>query len=163
MEKLYRVTVLFFALILSSTILPKIINPLYIPDLFLLITVCFALLKGSGVGFWSGLGAGFLQDAFGGLSNILIKPFLGLICGRIEGKIFKNNYYLAFLVFLIFSFLNILLTLLLHEYLIFGLSWQPVFFKILLPRIIVETIVGGTLYIFILAFERRFFNLSLEF
>lgn len=86
--------ILLFSIVLQSTIFARINLFGVIPDLILVVTVCFGLLYGSLSGLYVGLAGGFLLDLAGGGIlgiNILTKALVGYGAGYIGKTVFKDN------------------------------------------------------------------------
>ncbi|NQT23103.1 MAG: rod shape-determining protein MreD, partial [Candidatus Omnitrophica bacterium] len=71
------------------------------PDLYLVLTVFFGLFYGITIGIECGLICGFINDILGtGVfgSNMLIFGLLGLICGAVSEKVYKENFLVQMLI-----------------------------------------------------------------
>lgn len=86
--------VLILSISLQSTILARLNLFGMIPDLILVITVCYGLLYGPVKGLFLGLAGGLLLDlAGGGILGIhtLTKAVMGYGAGFLEKTVFKDN------------------------------------------------------------------------
>ena len=89
--------ILLFSIVLQSTIFARINLFGVIPDLILVVTVCFGLLYGSLSGLYVGLAGGFLLDLAGGGIlgiNVLTKALLGYGAGYVGKTVFKDNIFI---------------------------------------------------------------------
>jgi rod shape-determining protein MreD len=81
-------------LTLQTSVFPQISYLGVVPNLLLLLTICYGLLQGIKPGVYFGLIAGFCLDlAAGGILgiNILLLGLLGLAAGYLERVVFKGN------------------------------------------------------------------------
>ena len=86
--------VLLASIVLQSTIFARINLFGVIPDLILIVTVCFGLFYGPLPGLYLGLAGGFLLDLAGGGIlgiNVLTKALLGYGAGYMGKTVFKDN------------------------------------------------------------------------
>ena len=119
------------------------------PDLLLVVVIINGLLTGVETGAKFGAGAGLFQDIFlVGLwgKNTILKLLLGSIMGSIEGKIFKKNYFLPFV--LIFSSTVIIESVLLSVTAdgIRSINYLQKLQDIILPVAFYNGIIGFLLY-----------------
>lgn len=96
--------ILLLALVLQVTVLPHL--PLFgvTPDLLLLITIAYALLRGSDEGKWFGLVAGLAADLFLGRwfgVQALLKMLAGYSVGWFAGKYFIDHLGIPILMTLL--------------------------------------------------------------
>ncbi len=119
------------------------------PDLLLVVVIINGLLTGVETGAKFGAGAGLFQDIFlVGLwgKNTILKLLLGSIMGSIEGKIFKKNYFLPFV--LIFCSTVIIESVLLSVTAdgIRSINYLQKLQDIILPVALYNGIIGFSLY-----------------
>jgi len=150
-----RGIILLIILLLQVTILPKILGAGLKPDLFLIFTACIALLHGSRQGLGAGFFSGFLQDLYGSGSNIFIKPFLSYFCGKLEGKLYKENYFFPPLIVFGLSLLHGILTFIVHEEYLFNLSFGYAFSNLIFPIAVINAITTFFVYPLIFWLERK--------
>lgn len=94
MKSIFLGGILFIALVFQTTVLPHITLFGVWPDLLLLLTIVFALLRGSDEGKWFGLAAGLLADLFLGRwfgIQTLLKMLVGYSAGWFSGKYFVDH------------------------------------------------------------------------
>jgi len=147
--------VLLLITLIQVSILPRFPLGNLRPDLFLVAVCCWGLIKGSRIGLLSGFAAGLLQDLYGMGSNIFIKPAVGYLSGRFEGKIYKES--IAFPPLIIFgaSLFSGVITYLVHEELLFSLSFWYALREIILPVSFVNAGLTLFAYPFFLWLERK--------
>ena len=73
------------------------------PDIAIIFTVSYGMMRGEVEGAFFGLGAGFLMDLFSGVT-FGVYALLGFVVGYISGKpfrdFFKDNFFLPFFIVL---------------------------------------------------------------
>jgi rod shape-determining protein MreD len=158
-----RWLILSIGLILSVAIQATWLHALYflpgqvVPDLILLMTISYGLLKGSDQGFLLGFAGGFFMDLIsGGLIGVqaLTKMATGFVAGLMEKNIFKDNLLVpalaAFIGTLFCEMSNILL------YMAFSAEYNffhALFFNIL-PEAVYNSILAPLVYYLFLKLER---------
>lgn len=83
--------------VLQSSLLPWLSYHGLSTNLMLLWVVSVAFLKGHPTGVFMGFCAGLLQDLAAGTffgCNILSCMLLGYVCGRLSGRVFKEDFFL---------------------------------------------------------------------
>ncbi len=136
--------VLLITLVLQVTVLPHL--PLFgiWPDLFLLLTIAFSLLCGSGEGKWFGLAAGLISDLFLGRwfgVQALLKMLVGYSVGWFAGKFFVDHLGVPIVMTVICVTLQELLLYLMARS-SGGLPWQlGWFFSSVWPWVLVYSVV----------------------
>lgn len=147
--------VLLLITLTQVSILPRLPLGNLQPDLFLIAACCWGLIKGSRIGMSSGFAAGLLQYLYGTGSNIFIKPAIGYLSGRFEGKIYKES--IAFPPMIVFgaSLFSGVITYLVHEEFLFNLSFGYAMWEIIIPGGIVNAAVAIGGYPLLLWLERK--------
>ncbi|HEX3047770.1 MAG TPA: rod shape-determining protein MreD [Bacillota bacterium] len=159
-----RWLILSIGLILSVAIQATWFHALHlpgqvIPDLILIMTISYGLLKGSDQGFLFGFAGGFLLDLLsggGGLIGVhaLTKMATGFVAGLMEKNIFKDNLLVpalaVFIGTLFCESLNVLL------YIAFSAEYQffHALFLNILPLAIYNSILAPVVYFLLLKLER---------
>jgi len=105
-------------LILQTTIFSHLRFFGMIPDLVLILTVCFALLRGATEGAIVGFFSGLLEDMFSGQSlgiNAISKMLIAYVIGLTEEKVYKENPWVAVVALLVATILDNLLAIFLYK------------------------------------------------
>ncbi len=147
--------VLLLIVIAQVSILPRMSLGNLQPDLFLIAACCWGLIKGSRIGMGAGFAAGLLQDLYGTGSNIFIKPAIGYISGRFEGKIFKESIVFPPMIIFGASIFSGIITYLVHEEFLFNLSFGYALGEIVIPGAVVNAALTIVAYPFLLWLERK--------
>ncbi len=159
----YRGGLLFVALIIQTSLFPRVCHAYVCPDLILILICIFGLLRGSKKGAGWGLVAGFFQDLMGLNTNIIIKPLLGFLAGSIEGKIYKSNIWLPPVIMFLLSCSAGIINYVVRYELLFNLPWPQSFFNIILPGAFLDSLVCFVLYPILYRIEGRWYRLGLSY
>lgn len=117
-----RVIILIFlsliGLVLQTTLFSHLRFWGIIPDLVLILVVCFALLKGATEGAIVGFFCGLLEDIFLGQAlgiNAVSKMLIGFLVGLTEEKVFKENPWVSVVALMVATFLDNLLNFIFYK------------------------------------------------
>ncbi len=152
--------ILLLITLVQVSLLPRLSLGKLQPDFFLIVTCCWALIDGSRMGVGSGFVAGLLQDLYGSGSNIFIKPAMGYLSGRFEGKVYKDSLAFPPLIVLGASFLGGIITFLVHEEYLFNLTFSYALRNIILPGALINAVLCLGVYPFLLWVERKMKEMS---
>ncbi|MGE5583200.1 MAG: rod shape-determining protein MreD [Bacillota bacterium] len=158
MRALILSIIVIFAVVMQATWLPALHLPGQVtPDLVLIITVSYGLLRGSDQGLFLGLLAGFFLDLLsGGIVGVqaLSKMALGFCAGFMEKNIFKDNLIIpsitVFIATLIFESFNIIMYIAFNA----NYSFFSTFISTILPLAFYNALVTPVVYHLILKLER---------
>ncbi|NLW25778.1 MAG: rod shape-determining protein MreD [Clostridia bacterium] len=138
----------FFALILQSTILNEFTIAGVKPDLLLIFTVYFALIKGPGEGAGAGFLLGLIEDLYSakyiGL-NALCKLIIGILVGFLEKRLYKENFFVPMMALFVASLLHTFLYFVFSNFVGYPI---PIVFlaKIILPFALYNTCLTPFIY-----------------
>ena len=137
-------------LTLQTSVFPQISYLGVVPNLVLLITICYGLLQGINQGIYFGLIAGLCLDLAGGGIlgiNILLLAALGLAAGYLERIVFKGNILVPLLSVLAGTFF--------YEFFAYGIrsafGWRMEFWSFfvstVLPLCLSHFVLAGPVYL----------------
>lgn len=122
-----------------------------LPDLVLILVVCYALLKGATEGAIVGFFCGLLADVFTGSLlgvNALSKMLIGYLVGLTEEKVFKENPWVAVVALAITTiFDNLLLFLCYKAFAVLPNLGIMGFIQVLWPTIIYNSFLALFIYL----------------
>lgn len=157
MRKFIYAVILFFVLLMQSTLLTEY-RPLgVIPDLLMIVVISSALLNGSKFGALLGISAGILQDLLIGNfgTHLVLKIVVGYLVGIIEGKVFKAKVLVPVLVVFLMTFVHEYLFLLLSEKLIFSISFFDALKTTIFPLALINAIFTLLIYPLLYLVEKK--------
>lgn len=157
-----RIIIAFFIIligfILQTTIFPAIAIGGIVPNILILITSIYGMMRGDRIGIIVGFICGLLADVFFG--NLLglctfIYMFLGFICGKFHQVFYPDDFKLPAVI-------------LISSDLIYGISYYLMFFmlrgrfdfsyylvNIILPELVYTTVVAVVVYPLMLLGEKH--------
>jgi len=138
------------ALILQATLFHYLRFWGVLPDLVLILVVCFALLKGSAQGAVVGFFAGLLEDIFLGKIlgiNAISKMLVAYLVGLTEEKVFKANPWVAVVALLVATMMDNFCTILLYKifFALPNLDFQA-FNRVLWPLLFYNMLLAPFIY-----------------
>lgn len=138
-------------LILQTTIFAHLRFFGVIPDLVLILTVCFSLLRGAKEGAIVGFFSGLLEDMFTGQAlgiNAASKMVIAYLIGLTEEKVYKENPWVAVAALLIATILNNLLVVILYKifFTLPNLDFTT-FNQVLWPAIVYNSLLAPFVYV----------------
>ena len=149
--------------VLQSSVFGKLRIFGAVPDLMICTVLIIAFFFGQYAGAITGIGAGWLIEAIGGGTGILILPVIYLLCGYLTGYLAKSASARRYPVYLIY--LGIVLLLRAGTTVTYAcLSYQyidlpKILLQTVLPELIATAICGSLLYaplkVFCAALEKK--------
>ncbi|WHH61052.1 rod shape-determining protein MreD [Petroclostridium sp. X23] len=149
--------ILIVAFVLQSTILQYFEVWMIKPNLIVMITVYFALTRGSVEGGIVGLSGGILADILVGRVfglYALIGMYTGVLAGNFNKRFFKENYLVALLFTFLFSFLYEFAFYILNYFIwgetriLYALQY------IIIPEALYNCVIAIPVYIFVIKINR---------
>lgn len=150
---------LLFPIALQTTVFSHLNLLGVVPDLVLIIIICYGLLNGTNKGLFLGLIGGFLLDlTAGGILgiNIITKALLGFCAGHLERMVFKDNLFVPIISVLVGTIISELLSFLILSAFGWRMGFFPFFFSILIPLCLYHIILTGPVYIILLKALNRY-------
>jgi rod shape-determining protein MreD len=144
---------LLFPIALQTTVFSRLNFMGVVPDLVLIIIICYGLLNGTNKGLFLGLIGGILLDlTAGGILgiNIITKALIGFCAGYLERMVFKDNLFVPILSVLAGTIISELLSFLILSAFGWRMGFFSFFFSILCPLCLYHIVLTGPIYIILL-------------
>ena len=159
--------ILFFNIILQSTLLPFLQIVGIQPDTLIVLVTCFGLLGGTGFGMFTGMAGGLLQDILYGTPvglNALYYMIIGYLTGLLHERIFVDRFIAP--TFIVFC-ASLLRGLMMLSFLYFTRTPVPMdygFTLVILPEALYTAVfMPITFYLMFLLFRQRFMKKKWQF
>lgn len=151
-------SLIIVSFVLQTTILKIPFIGYKTPDLLLIITVSFALIRGKREGAYVGLACGILKDIFFGFAfgyYGLIYLYIGFIAGLASKLFYKDSLLVPTLVIITSNYLSCI-AVFISTYVMRGkTNYSYYFYNIMIPEIFYTTIVMIFMYRFILYIDTQ--------
>ena len=128
-----------------------------VPDLLLIMVICYGLLRGPNEGLLFGLLSGFFLNLLtGGIIGIeaLSKMVAGYVSGLLEKNIFKDNLLVPVLAVFVGTLIFDSFSTIMHISFKANLNFLLIFISLILPQALYNSILAPLVYYFMLKLER---------